>query len=599
MQRSAIPAVLPSVLAALFAPLAANYCLAEPARTTVDAVLDKAEQALGGRSMLAGVEAIRIRSHGLWEMPSRQIPPTPFEVELVFQRPDHVRLLWKFPEEMGGEFRFGHDGQDAWGQFGAPPARCQGWHRQVVLQLVAEPQLYLIAPARAEHGDAFALAAEDNGLVHLVYRPLADSDTWHVWFDRDAGHLVRLEHTSYQMDGQRALFRGVRSVPKDFAGLIYPSRSKFESMRDGKVIEAGEETIDSIELNPKLPDDFFSRPGWDVDATTIAVKDMAEETVVQFEHRGPFEDIGKSLAAAMDVILAAGLVPIGAASGAYLTDPKSTAPQDLRADLAVRVANLRAEAPSLPAGYSLTTLPARRVAYAYHRGSYTGETEAHERLRTWMAQQGLLPAGPPRVIWFHDPEVTVEDDLVTEIQVPLQDAPTPTNKRGAFNPQPLDHPWPRWMVGQWTGAGESDAGAGRGTMRAELTLNGQFLMITAEAHVEAISAEQEQFLKTQLHATAEEIARFRSVPFRGIELYTVDQPTDEVVGYMFDSLRCIATGRGQWSDKELVMNWQWSSGHTSTRTTARLSDDKFIAVERIAMPDGSVMEEKGEMIRTK
>jgi hypothetical protein len=89
------------------------------------------------------------------------------------------------------------------------------------------------------------------------------------------------------------------------------------------------------------------------------------------------------------------------------------------------------------------------------------------------------------------------------------------------------------------------------------------------------------------------------LPFRGIELYTVDQQTDDVVGYMFDSLRCIATGRGNWSEEELVMDWQWSSGHTSTRTTTRLSDDRFVAVERIAMPDGSTMEEKGEMVRMK
>jgi hypothetical protein len=102
-----------------------------------------------------------------------------------------------------------------------------------------------------------------------------------------------------------------------------------------------------------------------------------------------------------------------------------------------------------------------------------------------------------------------------------------------------------------------------------------------------------------LHATPDEIARFKAAPFRGIELYTVDQKTGEVVGYMFDSLRCIATGLGKWSQEEFVMEWQWSSGHTSTRTTTRLSDDRFVAVERIAMPDGSTMEESGEMVRRK
>jgi hypothetical protein len=34
----------------------------------VDAVLDKAEQVLGGHVLLADIEAVRIRSHGMWEM---------------------------------------------------------------------------------------------------------------------------------------------------------------------------------------------------------------------------------------------------------------------------------------------------------------------------------------------------------------------------------------------------------------------------------------------------------------------------------------------------------------------------------------------------
>jgi hypothetical protein len=61
-----------------------------------------------------------------------------------------------------------------------------------------------------------------------------------------------------------------------------------------------------------------------------------------------------------------------------------------------------------------------RVAYAYHRGDHMEEAEAHERLRAWMAEQGLQAAGPPRAIWFHDPEVTVADDLITEVQIPVE-----------------------------------------------------------------------------------------------------------------------------------------------------------------------------------
>jgi hypothetical protein len=132
-----------------------------------------------------------------------------------------------------------------------------------------------------------------------------------------------------------------------------------------------------------------------------------------------------------------------------------------------------------------------------------------------------------------------------------------------------------------------------------LGLNGQFLIFTGEAEVTDISVEQKQFLKTQLHASEEEIERFRSSPYRSLEIYTIDQQTGEVLGYLFDSLRCMATGRGAWTANTLTMNWQWSSGHTSTRITEKVSDDRIAAIERIAMPDGSTMEESGEMVRRK
>jgi effector-binding domain-containing protein len=572
----------------------------------VDAILNKAEQALGGRDMLAKIESVRIHSRGVWAMPARGIPATEYKVDAAFRRPDRIRIHWEFPEEFSGSFALGYDGQDAWALWGGPPARSQGWLREIVLHAATEFQLYLVAPARAAHGDAFALEGaaegeeEDPSLVRVAYRPFAAGEPWSVWFDKDAGHLVKLEHESYGMGGQPILARIIRSAPmkpKNFDGLIYPSQQKFESTRDGQVVDAGEETVEAIELNPDLPSDFFACPAWNVDPATIAVKEVAEQTVVLFEHRGPRTNIGKSLAPMMDVIMASGLVPVGAASGAYLNDV--AAPNDERTELAVRVAKVQEGEPTLPAGYQFATRPAMRVAYAYHRGDYKQEGEAHARLRAWITSEGLSAAGPPRVIWFHDPEVAVVGDMISEIQIPVQNADAPALRKAAFNPLPLDDPWPRWIVGQWTGVGESDAGTGRGIMRAELALNGQFLMITAEAKVEAISAGQEQFLKTQLHATAEEIERFKAAPFRGLELYTVDQATGDVVGYLFDSLRCIATGRGQWSETELVMDWKWASGHTSVRTTTKLSDDKFIAVEKIAMPDDSVMEESGEMVRVK
>ena len=305
------------------------------------------------------------------------------------------------------------------------PARCKGWHREVVLQLVAEPRLYLIAPARAEHDNAFALdtatTTEDSESVKVVYRPTAEGKSWNVWFAKDTGDVVMLEHDSYQMDGKPALFRSARSEPKNFGGLNYPSRVKYQSMRDGEVIESGEETVDAIDINPELPADFFTCPKWESDPATIGIKEAPEETIVKFEHRGAYCDIGTSLGPMMDVIMSSGLVPVGAASGTYLSDPAATG--EPRTELAVRVAKVKEGEPSLPGGYVFTTHPARRVAYAYHRGDHQQEGEAHDRLNSWIASKGLKASGPPRAIWYHDPEVTVEEDLITEVQIPVGNRP--------------------------------------------------------------------------------------------------------------------------------------------------------------------------------
>jgi len=169
-------------------------------------------------------------------------------------------------------------------------------------------------------------------------------------------------------------------------------------------------------------------------------------------------------------------------------------------------------------------------------------------------------------------------------------------RRPMFLPQPLDDEWTKWIVGQWEGSGQSDAGKGKVRSTIELGLNGQFLIMTGEAELTEISPE---YLKKNMHASDEEIERFRSSPYRGLEIHTIDQKTGEVVGYLFDSLRCIAQGRGKREANKEIMEWEWATGHKSTRITEKINNDKMVVIERTPMPDGSTMEDRGEMTRTK
>jgi hypothetical protein len=166
-------------------------------------------------------------------------------------------------------------------------------------------------------------------------------------------------------------------------------------------------------------------------------------------------------------------------------------------------------------------------------------------------------------------------------------------RRGVFLPQPLSDSWNRWLVGEWEGSGQSDTGSGVGLTRIELGLNGQFRIHHEEGIIKEMTPRQQAYLKRNMNATDEQIQRFRAEPYRAIELYTIDPQSGDVIGYLFDSLRCVATGRGTQTGDRETMQWEWTNGHRSTRVLQRSGEDQLEVIQRTTMPDGSVMEEKG------
>ena len=175
------------------------------------------------------------------------------------------------------------------------------------------------------------------------------------------------------------------------------------------------------------------------------------------------------------------------------------------------------------------------------------------------------------------------------------------SKPSAFQPKPLDDDCSKWLVGEWEGTGESNAGSGKSRVKIELGLNGQFLIMKGQAEITQITPEQKQYLKETLHASDEDIEKFQSSTFKELQIHTIDPKTGEIIGYLFDSLRCIARGKGKRERNKEIMEWEWSgSGQgTSIRIIERVSDDKLIVTERYTLPDGSIMEDKGEMTRKK
>jgi hypothetical protein len=186
----------------------------------------------------------------------------------------------------------------------------------------------------------------------------------------------------------------------------------------------------------------------------------------------------------------------------------------------------------------------------------------------------------------------------------------------SFQPEPLNDEWSKWLVGEWKIYGQTEwvagdlegldtsemEGLGGGTAKIDLDLNGQFLIINTEGEIPQMTDEEIQNLKETTQASDEEIERFKSAPFKSRQLYTIDPNTGEIIGYLFDSLRSIAEGRGRLEGNKLIMEWKWYSlgqGVSSKQIRERVGDDKLIITEEFTMPDGKVMKEITVMIRKK
>jgi hypothetical protein len=186
----------------------------------------------------------------------------------------------------------------------------------------------------------------------------------------------------------------------------------------------------------------------------------------------------------------------------------------------------------------------------------------------------------------------------------INEAKETAKKSGSysFQPKPLDDDWSKWLVGEWEGSIESDAGTGKLRVKIDFGLNGQFIIMNTESEITEISDEQRQYLKDTLRASDEDIEGFRSSTFKELQLHTIDPKTGEVIGYLFDSMRCIAEGRSRRQGNKEIIEWKWSGnaqGATSVRIIEKINDNKFTLNHKYTLPDGNKMEDKIEMTRKK
>ena len=174
------------------------------------------------------------------------------------------------------------------------------------------------------------------------------------------------------------------------------------------------------------------------------------------------------------------------------------------------------------------------------------------------------------------------------------------NGTSSFQPKPLDDEWNNWLVGDWVCRAKGDVAEGTGGLKIELGLNGQFLIMKGHGETSEMTAEQIKYVKDTLNASDEDIKRLQSNPFKELQIHTIDPKTGERIGYLFDSMRCIATGTGRLEGNREIMEWEWSGqgqGATSVRIREKINDNKFTLNHKYTLPNGNKMEDKGVVTR--
>ena len=186
----------------------------------------------------------------------------------------------------------------------------------------------------------------------------------------------------------------------------------------------------------------------------------------------------------------------------------------------------------------------------------------------------------------------------------------------SFQPKPLDDEWSKWLVGEWkVVSGKSSVAdeSGKvakidideeetGGFKIEFGLNGQFL-ITRGSGGQMTDEQKKQIkdaFKETTNASDEDIERFLSMPYKSLQIKTIDPKTGEVIEYLFDSQRCIAQGRGKRQGNKEIIEWVWfatAQGATSISITEKINDNKFTYNHKYILPNGNKMEDKVEFTR--
>lgn len=160
-------------------------------------------------------------------------------------------------------------------------------------------------------------------------------------------------------------------------------------------------------------------PTGDGSMPEVTIRTEPRRRLAAVTHVGPYQEIGRAFEKLHATLAARGLLPqAGFMLALYYEDPSSVAPEHLRSHAGI----VLPEGVEIAAPLEEVIVEAGRTAVLVHRGPYAGLPASWDALyRGWLATSGEEPAdGAPYEIYLNTPMEVRQDDLLTEICVPLK-----------------------------------------------------------------------------------------------------------------------------------------------------------------------------------
>lgn len=153
-------------------------------------------------------------------------------------------------------------------------------------------------------------------------------------------------------------------------------------------------------------------------STTVSIR--TNDAITALHHRTEttysaiFTDIPEGFGLVMGQLAEENIDPVGPPFTLFHQAPDGDSPGDIAMCVPV---SAELDASGLPD--SVVSIPKGAAASIIHRGSYLNMGESYATISAWIQERGHQIAGPTREIYLNSPAEVEEDDLLTEILIPI------------------------------------------------------------------------------------------------------------------------------------------------------------------------------------